>query len=472
MSLVRLALLLAFVSACAASAKRVAHPVVDTHATLQLHVEQHLLTTVQVQGEPKHTTLAAHMAELPVPGLSIAVFDDYELVWAATYGVTDADTGAPVRDTTLFQAGSISKAVNALAVMKVAADGKPDLDAPINDALRSWKLPDNELTRASPVALRRLLGHNAGTTVHGFPGYSSHVAIPTLVQVLDGAPPANTSPIRVDVAPGSIVRYSGGVTTITQLALVDTLGQAYPAILEQLVLAPLGMTHSTYEQPLPARRLAHAGAGHHRDGSVVPGKRHVYPEMAAAGLWTTPTDLARFFAEIARARANRSKRISRAIADAMTTPVDTDSGIGPGLFMSQRNGVAMFGHGGGDEGFQADAIASLDHGYGVVVMANSDNGFRLFPAVERTVFAAMGWPAAEPPIVRVAIDAAQRDRFLGSFRREDGLPLAISRSADGLALARPFFEPVELVPVSGDCLVRTDNGARYTFTTRDASIRG
>src|SRR5690606_32921046 len=134
----------------------------------------------------------------------------------------------------------------------------------------SWKLPDNELTRGSPVTLRRLLGHNAGTTLHGFPGYASGTPLPTLVQVLDGTPPANSQAIRVDIAPGSIVRYSGGGTTITQLALVDTLGAPYPAILKQLVLAPLGMGHSTYEQPLPPKRLAHAAAGHHQNGEPVP----------------------------------------------------------------------------------------------------------------------------------------------------------------------------------------------------------
>jgi len=223
-----------------------------------------------------------------------------------------------------------------------------------------------------------------------------------------------------------------------------------------------------YEQPLPAHRLVHAAAGHHPDGSVVPGKRHVYPEMAAASLWATPTDLARFFAEIALARANRSKHVSHAIAEAMTTAVDTDSGAGLGVFMWKRNGAALFGHGGADEGFQANATASLEGGYGIVVMANSGNGFRLFPELERTVFAAMGWPAADPPIVRVALDSVQRDRLLGSFRLENGVPFSITATPDGLALSRPFLDPLELVPVSADRLVRIDNGQRYTFTTSDA----
>ena len=467
MRLLCLSLFFAFFGACAAPTKRVAPPGWDTRSTIQLQVEQHLLATVQVRGEAVRFTLAERMAKHRVPGVSIAVFADYEIVWAAGYGVADVDTGDPVRDTTLFQAGSISKSVNALAVMLVAADGKLDLDAPINDALLSWKLPDNELTRASPVTLRRLLSHNAGTTVHGFPGYASGTAVPTLAQVLDGTPPANTPAVRVDVAPGSLVRYSGGGTTITQLALVDTLTASYPAILEQRVLAPLGMAHSTYEQSLPPQRLAQAAAGHHRDGGVVPGKRHVYPEMAAAGLWTTPSDLAKFFAEVALARAGRSRHVSRAIAEAMTTAIDSESGVGLGVFMFERNSAALFGHSGADEGFQANATASLADGYGVVVMFNSDNGYLIRPEIERTVFAAMGWPAADPPIVRVALTPARRNRLLGSFRRESGAPLSIIATATGMMLLRPFRDPVELVPVSADCLVRIDDGLRYTFTTSD-----
>ncbi|HWB82417.1 MAG TPA: serine hydrolase [Nannocystaceae bacterium] len=458
--------LLVCVAACATPAKRVATPQITT-PNVQVQIEQHLLARVRVDGESQNLALTQRMTEHRVPGVSIAVFDHYELVWAGSYGLADSYTGEAVRDTTLFQAGSISKSVNALAVLSVAAEGKLDLDAPINEALRSWKLPDNELTRSSPVTLRRLLSHNAGTTVHGFPGYAEGAPVPSLTQVLDGEPPANTPAVRVDVAPGSIVRYSGGGTTITQLALVDTFGEPYPVILARLVLAPLGMANSTYEQPLPPQRISSAAAGHHRDGTVVPGKRHVYPEMAAAGLWTTSTDLARFFAELALARANRSKRVSHSIATAMTTASDSASGSGLGVFVSERNGTALFGHGGADEGFQALAIASVD-GYGLVVMANSDNGFALIPEIERTVFAAMGWPAAEPPIVRIALTPAQRDRMRGDFAMAGGPPLSIVATANGLAVVRPFEDPVELVPVSADRLVRVDNGRRYTFTSADA----
>jgi CubicO group peptidase (beta-lactamase class C family) len=334
------------------------------------------------------------MAEMNVPGLSIAVCEHDQVIWAKGYGLAHRERQRPVTSSTLFQAGSISKSVNALAVLLSAARGAFSLDAPVNGLLHSWALPENDFTRRSPVTLRRLLSHTAGTTVHGFPGYPTGDPLPTLLQLLDGAAPANSPPVRVNALPGSAFRYSGGGISITQLVLTDHYARPYPALLEELVLGPLGMASSTYEQPLPPARLALAAAGYGPDGAVIPSERHVYPEMAAAGLWTTPTDLAAFFCEIGRARAGRSSKVSQAIAREMTTEVDAQAHTGLGVFLSERKGEAFFGHGGVDEGFQAHAQASLDGGFALVLMANSANGMRLFPAVARTVFTALGWPGA------------------------------------------------------------------------------
>ena len=461
-------------TACSSSATPADEPSKAPVPAVQAKVEQGILPAVVVRGEDVHYTLAERMAKHKVPGVSIAVFDNYRLVWAKAYGVADAETGAPVTETTLFQAGSISKSVNALTVMTAVADGKLALDTPINTYLTTWKLPDNELTRATPVTLRRLLSHTAGTTVHGFPGYATGAAVPTIVQILDGGTPANTAAIRVDLAPGTEFRYSGGGTTISQLALVDVLGAPYPQLTRERVIGPLGMADSTYEQPLPPDRLAAAAAGHRGDGSIVPGKRHTYPEMAAAGLWTTPTDLAKFFLELSLARAGKSSLIPQDTAMLMTTVVAKNGpgpgGVGLGVFIMDRNGTLTFGHGGADEGFQADAVTSLDGGYGVVVMANSDNGFRLFAEIERTVFAAMGWPGAGTPIERVALTAEQRERFIGTYTSTRGLPLSIVATGERLERVLPMLDPVELIPIDADTLAATDEPITYTRTDRGLEI--
>lgn len=464
----------ALVAGCGASTSHTEMPPSSSGAASQAgrieRIEHGLLPVVQVKGEDVRSAIEARMREHKIPAVSIAVFENYQLQWVKAYGMADPATGERATEDTLFLAGSISKSVNALAVLMAVADGMLALDRPINELLESWKLPDNELTRATPVTLRKLLSHSAGTTVHGFPGYAAGEPVPTVQQILDGTPPANTEPVRVDLAPGTKFRYSGGGTVISQLALTERSKRPYPEILAERVLRPLEMVHSTFEQALPPDRLKVAAAGYDRLGSVIPGKRHAYPEMAAAGLWTTPSDLARFAIEIALARANRSSRVPNAIAVQMTTKVidgENLDAVGLGVFLSNRNGAMFFGHGGADEGFQADLVCSLDGGYGVVVMANSDNGFQIFEDIERAVFAEYGWPGAAPMIVRVALEPAQRARFIGQFL--DGpAPAAIAEQGGRLMLRLPFTDPVELVPIAPDRVVQRDSGRQLRLDATGA----
>jgi len=289
----------------------------DAEARLK-RVEQGLLPAVLIKGD-QSWSIAERMKFHKVPGLSIAVIKDFKIDWARAYGVKDIETNEPVTTETIFQAGSISKSVNAMVAMKKVEQGKLSLDEPINNKLVTWKLPENEFTKTKKVTLRHLLSHTAGTTVHGFPGYAVTKTVPTVVQVLDGTAPANTAAVRVDFEPGSKFRYSGGGTTISQLAITDIEKKPYPQIAKETVLDPLQMKNSTYSNPLPEDWRKQAASGHKQDGGVVPGKIHVYPEMAAAGLWTTPTDLAKFGIETQLSLAGKSNKVlTKESVDAMT----------------------------------------------------------------------------------------------------------------------------------------------------------
>jgi len=441
---------------------------VEPTPSLEASVERGLLPAVRVQGEPIELAgLSERMAALKVTGLSIAVFDEAGVLWAKGYGLADVESRAAVGTGTLFQAGSISKSVNALAVLRAAAEGRFSLDQPVNELLRTWQLPENELTATSPVTLRRLLSHTAGTTVHGFAGYPSGAALPSLLEVLDGRAPANSPPVRVELLPGSQFRYSGGGTSVSQLVLMDTDARPYPELMQARVLGPLGLSNSSYQQPLPPERLALAAAGHQEDGSLVPSRRHVYPEMAAAGLWTTASDLALFFREIALARAGRSDKIAQSVATAMTTEVTTGSAEGPrpglGVFLHRLDGAGLFGHDGVDEGFHARALASLDAAHGLALMANSANGMRLFPEIERTVFAALGWPGADVPVERVRLSEAQRAAWVGEYVAPDGVPLSIRVAGERLTSLRPFRQADALVSVAPTRAVESVHGLRYSL---------
>lgn len=329
-----------------------------------------------------------------VPGLSMAVIDNYKIAWAKAYGVTEIGGTTPVTTETLFQAGSISKPVAATGALYLVEHGKLSLDENVNDKLVTWKVPDNEFTKDQKVTLRRLVTHSGGLTVHGFPGYATDKPIPTLVQIFNGEKPANTDPIRVDFVPGSKVRYSGGGVTIEQQLVLDVTSMPFPQFMRKTVLDKIGMTHSTYEQPLPTARGALAATGTYEDGRPVPGKWHIYPEMAAAGLWTTPTDLAKFAIEIALSKHGKSNRVlSQAMTQEMLKP--QIERVGLGFFLGDEKNPDQFGHGGADEGFQADLIMFGDSGQGIAIMGNSDNFFALAPYIENSVAREYGWKSAQ-----------------------------------------------------------------------------
>jgi CubicO group peptidase (beta-lactamase class C family) len=324
-----------------------------------------------------------------VPGLSIAIIDNFRIVWTKGYGVIEAASTKPVTPMTLFQAGSISKPVAATAALYLVEQGKLSLDENVNLKLKTWRVPDNEFTKDEKVTLRRLMSHTAGLTIHGFPGYDVNDPMPTLVEIFNGEKPANTAPIRVDLIPGTQERYSGGGVTIEQQLVMDVTGEPFPNLMRKIVLDKIGMKESSYEQPLPPARAAATAAGTYADGKTVHGRWHVYPEMAAAGLWTTPTDLSRFAIEIALSKQGKSNRVlSQNMTRQMLTPVLDEAGLG---FFLDKDNPGQFGHNGADEGFQALLTMNAESGNGVAIMANSDNGIAVADFLLRSVAKEYGW---------------------------------------------------------------------------------
>jgi len=339
---------------------------------------------------PQQLNLEKLMQLYNCPGLSVAVIDNFKIAWAKAYGVTEAGTHTPVTVHTLFQAGSISKPVAATGTLSLIEHGTLSLDENVNLKLKSWQVPDNEFTKDEKVTLRRLMSHSAGLTVHGFPGYEVGTPIPTLVQIFNGEPPANTAPIRVDFVPGTKFRYSGGGVTIEQQLVMDVTGKPFPQFMRETVLDKIGMADSSYEQPLPPVRAAATATGTRADGTLIPGRWHIYPEMAAAGLWTTATDLAKFGIEIALSKQGKANHVlSEATTREMLKPQIEQVGLG--FFLNGHKNPEEFGHNGSDEGFQALLIMFADSGKGVAIMANSDNGISVANQLTQSVAKEYGW---------------------------------------------------------------------------------
>ncbi|RPJ03373.1 MAG: serine hydrolase [Candidatus Aminicenantes bacterium] len=430
-------------------------------------VENGLQTAVVIKGDPAGNILD-RMKHYGIPGVSVAVFDKDRIVWAKGYGVMDVGTKEPVTDKTLFVAGSISKPVAAMGALKLVEEGKIRLDDNINAVLTTWKLPENELTAKHPVTLRQLLSHSGGTTVHGFRGYAEGEAVPSITDILDGK--GNSPAVRVDLEPGKQMRYSGGGVTVMQLALSDVEKAPFPEILRAKVLEPIGMTSSSYEQTFTPERLKLAASGHNAQGRVIPGKRHTYPEMAAAGLWTTPTDLAKFAIEVGLAARGRSNKVlSKETAGLMVKPQITiggDQEMALGLFLQKYDGEVYYGHGGQDEGFIAQLVASRDGGYGAAVMTNSDGrSGPLIGEILRAIAAEYGWKGyLSAPLTPVALDRSALEGYVGRYRVGPDEVLTVAMKDGGL-VARPTGEDgIEIVPVGAGEFVNRVSPGRLVFS--------
>jgi CubicO group peptidase (beta-lactamase class C family) len=392
-------------------------------------VESGLLPPARIAGaRTEPWTIAARMAFYKVPGVSVAVINDGAIEWARGYGVARAGNPAPVTPDTLFQAASLSKPVAAVGALTLVDAGKLTLDTDVNASLAAWKLSGASGPGGERATLRRLLSHTAGVTVQGFDGYAAGTPVPTLFQILNGMPPANSPAVRVDLIPGTTWRYSGGGYCVVQQLVLDVTGGEFPAFMKARVLDPAGMSASTFAQPLPALLAPRAAAGHVADGTVVPGDAHVYPELAAAGLWTTPSDLARFTLAVQHALEGRDGLLTAATAkQILDTPVaGSDYGLGFGV--KHTGEKLQLSHGGSNAGFRCVLVAYPFAGRGAIVMTNSDNGAELGDEILRAIAREYAWP--DYGVIEktaAAFDPKAFTDFIGYYERENTKVLAYSR---------------------------------------------
>ncbi|MHB8772431.1 MAG: serine hydrolase domain-containing protein [Syntrophales bacterium] len=382
------ALVLSALSACSSS----------DNSDVQLHiaaVEKNLIPAVVNEGSaPAGMTMADRMQHFQVPGVSIAVINNGKIEWAKGYGMTEAGGTQAVTADTVFQAASVSKPVSVTGIMLLTQAGVIDISRNVNDYLTSWHLADNDLTANEKATIQRLMSHTGGTNVSGFAGYAVGSAIPTLLQVLNGAPPADTEPIRVIYEPGMRYSYSGGGMEILQQMTEDVTGMPFRSYMKNNVFDRLGMNASDFVQPMAGPLASGAAKGHNMDGVMIPGGWRIYPELIAAGLWTTPTDLGTLFLEVQKAAVlNQGALLTQETAKRILTPQpNTNSNMGLGFALLEGKGGWIFNHSGSVFGYKSYVSVYRDRGHGVAVMTNGDNGYALMMEIVRSVARVYGWP--------------------------------------------------------------------------------
>lgn len=445
-------------------------------------VENSLMPYVPVVGLNGYNLLD-RMRYHRVPGVSIAVIQDYKIAWAKAYGLADTLTGRPVTTETLFSAGSISKLVAAVAALKLVEEGKMDLDQPVNAYLTSWQLAENDFTRRTPVTLRMLLSHRGGTSQSAYFGFTpDKKPLPSVVDILSGKPGTESRPVVVNSEPNREFRYSGGGYFVAQRAMMDVTGQDFASFTEKAIFRKLGMARTTFAQPLPAR-LTPQAAWAYSGNAWFKGMPYVYPQQAAAGLYTTPTDLARLLIDLQNSLRGKQGLLSPATVRALVTPqarvsdgfYREDIGIGAFLIQQAANrddrGV-YFGHNGVNAGFLADAWGSVVGGNGVVIMLNDDGGAsELSKEIRRAVAKVYGWTAFLPqPLVTRPLPDSLLDAYAGRYQRGADEVVTIRREGKFLIEKINGGGDILCVPVGHDTIALTDYTAKAYFS-RGASGR-
>lgn len=325
------------------------------------------------------------MAHYHVPGLSLACIHNGTVQWTEAFGVARVG-GAPVTPETLFQASSVSMPITALAVLRLVEQGKLNLDVDVSQYLRSWKLPTNKFTEQKKVTLRELLSHTAGATVHGFPGYNTGQTVPTLVQVLNGEKPANSPPVTIDFVPGTSFRYAGGGYAIIQQILIDVTGESFPDLMQEVVLQPLHMRQTTFQQAIPEKLRSLEAMPYDRDGNPIEGGPRISP---VGELWATPSDLALFALGIQNALAGKPGGIvSPSTANEMLQSVARDYALG--FFVDGNGPNRYFWHPGINAGFVAFFFA-YEKGDGLALMTNGRNTKALGLEIVQALAKQYGW---------------------------------------------------------------------------------
>lgn len=441
-------------------------------------VENNLIPFVPVKGF-EGWNIIDRMRYYKVPGATIAVIKDFKIDWAKGYGLADTLKKIPVTTETMFSAGSISKFLMAVTALKMVESNQIELERPINNYLTSWKIAENDFTRKTSITLRLLLSHSAGTSQSSYFGFTPTQPLPTIVEILSGAKISETRPVVVNSEPNKEFRYSGGGSMIAQMALMDISKLNFSDLTQQILFDKLGMRNSTFEQPIPEKFVKQSSWAY-SSASWFKGMPYVYPQQAAAGLYTTPTDLAKFFIDVQKSYIGKGRVLSKATAKQMLSPQQNVSdgsykeqiGIGPFLIQRTDNkdpdGV-YFEFTGVNAGFLAYGIASVTNGNGVIIMLNSgDNVNGLGKEIRRAVAKVYDWTNFLPTEIQpISLTDTELDKFVGRYRMATDEVLYLRREKNYLVENINEGNDIYCFPISKDTIVFTDYNIKGFFVRND-----
>lgn len=355
-------------------------------AATPLTAQTHIVPAVTIVGDTP-VSLAQRLSHYRVPAASVAMIENGHITTTPVIGSRLAGDSAPIGTDTQFQAASIGKALTAVAVLRLVDQGRLDLDRSANTYLSRFRLKDADGIPADDVTIRALLTHSAGVNAPSFPGFERKADLPSLLDILNGTDKAETPPIHVSHPLGPY-RYSGGGFMVLEAVIEDVSGLSFDAFMQREVFAPLRMTNTSFRI---APNAVGRASGHDWHGIPIPGGWRDYPQSSAAGLWSTPTDLARLLAALHAAWIGADDAfLSQNLMAEIAT--EHDGGMGLGFGLSGQGDALLLSHSGANSGYNAFILLYLNTGNGAVVMTNGDGGRYLYTDILRTLEQKHGWP--------------------------------------------------------------------------------
>jgi CubicO group peptidase (beta-lactamase class C family) len=324
-----------------------------------------------------HINIEERMKYHNVIGLSVSLISSGQISRIENYGLLEAGTNKKVDKNTIFSACSISKFLTALLVLKLTEQGILDLDEDVNKRLGSWKIPHHIFTDNKVITLRNLLNHQSGIIdpEGSFMELNPNIGIPSMVEILEGTTPYCKVPIEINYEPGSDFHYSDAGFCIIQQLIEDVTGKPFEEVVKELIFHPLKMKNSTFSLHIPDLLDRDFSSGHNKYGRLIDGKYPIYPYPAAAGLWTTTTDLSQLMLELMNALYHKSKiGISSNKIKEMITVQGGKSWTGLGVFLDGSEEEIEISSLGWGVGFQCMMVAYPHLGTGLLIMTNTDLG--------------------------------------------------------------------------------------------------
>lgn len=316
------------------------------------------------------------LTKYKIPGASISIIENSHIKWVGTFGYKDVSNKSKMDRDTVFQVASISKPLTALGIMKLVEQGKIDLDAPIDQYVTRWKIPESSYDKKQ-VTIRRLLSHTSGlSNGGGYHGYSPHKGLPSIEASLDGIK-GKAKPVKLIGKPGTKYNYSGGGYLLLQLLIEEVTGIDFNTYMATQIFKPAHMMASSYKWQDDLD--SHIAKAYDEQLNQIP--NYLYVEEAAAGLYTTIDDISEFILSEINSYHGNHDLLEQETMKLIYTPVmKISSLLGKGQvtlghYMDEpEEGTQLITHSGSNRGWRANFTINPYEKTGIAILTNGNNG--------------------------------------------------------------------------------------------------